>query len=340
MFNSTSDENASVSDVHIGLDTSNSHDLEYIEEDYTNSTYEDLNNYTITKDYCLDHLKIIRPYDPYTATVCALYFIFGVVCAFFGYRCFKAIMFLYGFIFGSIVVYLICAEEEVLPEWSNALIAMSAGLLFGLITMLVQYVGLFMLGFHTGLLVGLVGLCGVELHYTPPSAWITLGVLLAAGLTLALLNLYFQKWLTIFGSSLYGGAILMVTTDYFLEDSLVLAWVWERVKVDRMVEEGFGAVETLPRCWMAWAVTAIWPLIFLTGLSVQACCTGRGIHHEQSLPQVKYSKQDLSETKEERKQRKYRYLYQVRMCHGDVISQVNRPISGKYVQHLDESAFH
>ena len=32
-----------------------------------------------------------------------------------------------------------------------------------------------------------------------------------------------------------------------------------------MVEEGFGAVETLPRCWMAWAVTAIWPLIFLTG---------------------------------------------------------------------------
>lgn len=339
MFNSTSDENVSVSDVHIGLDTS-SHDLEYIEEDYTNSTYEDLNNYTITKDYCLDHLKIIRPYDPYTATVCALYFIFGVVSAFFGYRCFKAIMFLYGFIFGSIVVYLICAEEEVLPEWSNALIAMSAGLLFGLITMLVQYVGLFMLGFHTGLLVGLVGLCGVELHYTPPSAWLTLGVLLAAGLTLALLNLYFQKWLTIFGSSLYGGAILMVTTDYFLEDSLVLGWVWERVKVDRMVEEGFGAVETLPRCWMAWAVSAIWPLIFLTGLSVQACCTGRGIHHEQSLPQVKYSKQDLAETKEERKQRKYRYLYQVRMCHGDVISQVNRPISGKYVQHLDESAFH
>ena len=62
-----------------------------------------------------DHLKIIRPYDPYTATVCALYFVFGVVCAFFGYRCFKAIMFLYGFIFGSIVVYLICAEEDVLP---------------------------------------------------------------------------------------------------------------------------------------------------------------------------------------------------------------------------------
>ena len=99
-----------------------------------------------------EHVKIIREYDPYTATVCALYFVFGAVCAFFGYRCFKALMFLYGFIFGSIVVYLICVEEKVLPEWSNAAIAMSAGLLFGLITMLVQYVGLFMLGFHTGVL--------------------------------------------------------------------------------------------------------------------------------------------------------------------------------------------
>lgn len=336
MFNSSTDENISTSDVHIGLDKNE--ELDYI-EDFTNGTSDDLNNHTI-HDYCMDHLKIIRPYDPYTATVCALYFVFGVVCAFFGYRCFKAIMFLYGFIFGSMVVYLICSEEEVLPEWSNALIAMSAGLLFGLITMLVQYVGLFMLGFHTGLLGGLVGLCVVEIHYTPPSAWLTLGVLLAAGLTLALLNLYFQKSLTILGSSLYGSAILMVTTDYFLEDSLVLDWVWERVKVDRMVERGLSAVETIPKCWMAWAVTAIWPAVFLLGFCVQVCCTGRGIHHQQSLPQVKYNKQDLTETKEERKQRKYRYLYQVRMCHGDVISQVNRPISGKYVQHLDESAFH
>ena len=87
---------------------------------------------------------------------------------------------------------------------------------------------------------------------------------------------------------------------------------------------------------------------------------------------MKYTKQDLTETKEERKQRKYRYLYQVaqtntrdikvqivvsgssdkyswgyiiillqvRMCHGDVISQVNRPIQGKYVQHLDATSFH
>jgi len=332
MVNLTSDGNISISDDHIGLD------VDYYDTVDTNENRTNMTN--ITLDYCQKHVRIIREYDPYTATVCALYFVFGVVCAFFGYRCFKAIMFLYGFIFGSFVVYLICVEEKVLPEWSNAAIAMSAGLLFGLITMLVQYVGLFMLGFHTGLLSGLVGLCCVEMYYVPPSAWLTLGVLLSSGLIFALLTLYFQKSLTILGSSFYGGAILLGTTDYFLQDSLLLDWVWERVKVDRIIDNNIDIMDTIPKCWMAWIVSGIWPLIFFIGLCVQSCCTGTGTHHEESLPQVKYTKHDLNETKEERKQRKYRYLYQVRMCHGDVISQVNRPIQGKYVQHLDDRSFH
>jgi len=336
MVNSTliSEGNISISDDHIGLDVTSQDYYDNIENDAENKT----SNITIFSDWCEEHVKIIREYDPYTATVCALYFVFGVVCAFFGYRCFKALMFLYGFIFGSIVVYLICVEEKVLPEWSNAAIAMSAGLLFGLITMLVQYVGLFMLGFHTGLLGGLVGLCCAELYYTPPSAWLTLGVLLSTGLVFALLTLYFQKSLTIFGSSFYGGAVLMATTDYFIQDSLVLDWIWERVKVD-LEDTHVDIMATIPQCWLAWVIAGIWPLIALTGLLVQAACTGRGTHHEESLPQVKYTKQDLTETREERKQRKYRYLYQVRMCHGDVISQVNRPIQGKYVQHLDRTSF-
>ena len=43
-----------------------------------------------------------------------------------------------------------------------------------------------------GLLGGLIGLCCIELYYIPPTAWVTLGVLLASGLLMALLNLYFQ----------------------------------------------------------------------------------------------------------------------------------------------------
>ena len=120
-------------------------------------------------------------------------------------------MFLTGFIFGSIVVYLICLEENIFPMWANTVIAVSAGVLFGLITLLVQYVGLFMLGFHGGLLAGIVGLVSTHLArqalheynnsqgdegtptpFEPHSPWVSVAVLLATGLVASLFNLYFQ----------------------------------------------------------------------------------------------------------------------------------------------------
>ena len=137
-------------------------------------------------------------YSVVTATICMLYLFFGVFCTFFGYRCFKATMFLMGFVFGSLVVYLICMEEEVLPPWANTSIAVSAGVLFGLITLLVQYVGLFMLGFHGGLILGIIILCSFEIFghslSSPDSGdpWISVGILLLCGLVMSLCNLYFQ----------------------------------------------------------------------------------------------------------------------------------------------------
>ena len=73
-------------------------------------------------------------------------------------------------------------------------VALGAGLLFGLITMLVQYVGLFMTGFHTGLFSGVVALATAEqFRWQPTTVWTSAAVLLGAGLLAAVLNLYWQK---------------------------------------------------------------------------------------------------------------------------------------------------
>lgn len=71
-----------------------------------------------------------------------------------------------------------------------------AGFLFGTITMLAQYVGLFMTGIHTGLLIGLGGLVAADhIIQTSPrgSTWLSLGVLLVSALVFGLLSLYFKK---------------------------------------------------------------------------------------------------------------------------------------------------
>lgn len=266
-------------------------------------------------------------YNVVTTTICMLYLFFGIFCTFFGYRCFKATMFLTGFVFGSLVVYLICLEEKhILPMWANTLIAVSAGILFGLITLLVQYVGLFMLGFHGGLIIGILLLCIT--HLVDPmrspewSPWYSLLILLFFGLVMALCNLYLQKSLTIFHSALYGGAVITTGLDYFVEHSVMLKWVWDRVRVQ----------ESDPISWESWALASAWPCTFILGISIQIWLTRSGIYHEEQFPPLKH--RHKPESREERKQRKYRYLYQVRTCHGDVISH---PISNKYVTQIDES---
>ncbi|KAK6617368.1 hypothetical protein RUM43_014377 [Polyplax serrata] len=252
-------------------------------------------------------------YDVVMATICSMYLLFGIIYSLFGYRCFKAIMFLTGFIFGSIIVYLICLQEKLLPSYGNAGVAISAGILFGLITMLVQYVGLFMTGFHTGLFGAVVAVVVAEQCSQITSVWMTTGILLSGGLLFATLNLYWQKGLTIVGTSIYGGAIISIALDYFVEKLQMLHWIWSRVALR----------EYFQPCWFSWLLLSIWPFMVVVGLIIQFTVTGIGIHHEEMIPTKNPPMQRIRtrEQRAEMRQKKYRYFYQVRTAHGDVISQ-------------------
>ncbi|XP_019759930.2 transmembrane protein 198 [Dendroctonus ponderosae] len=260
-------------------------------------------------------------YNPIIASIFGLYIVIGALYTFAGYRYFKTIMFLTGFIFACSLVYLICLQGELLPSYGNAAVAALAGLLFGLITMLVQYVGLFVSGLHTGTLLGLAGLLTADhIAETSPkgSVWLCLAVLLGSALFCAIVNLYFRKGLTILGSSLYGGAILSVTIDYFLENLSVMSWIWQRISLKPVQP---------PPCWFSWIVLGLWPVFVQSGVLVQACFTGRGQHHEdvtagRKNPRMPTSMRSMTKMdRAEMRQKKYRYLYQVRTAHGDVISQ-------------------
>ncbi|XP_013184955.1 transmembrane protein 198 [Amyelois transitella] len=269
-------------------------------------------------------------YDPVISVLCAMYVAFGIVYTLFGYRCFKASMFLTGFTFGSAIVYLICQQEKLMPPYGNVGVALCGGLLFGLITMLIQYVGLFMTGFHTGLLLAIGGLAIYDhfLENGPAAYWLFVVVLLGSGIFFAVINLYWKKVLTIFGTSVYGGAVIATSLDYFFERMMMLKWLLDRARLEPAVA---------PPCKFSWLTLAAWPAAAIVGLTAQCALTASGIYHEQSISAQKrrlkaqQSRPITREQRAEMKQRKYRYLYQVRTAHGDVISQ-------SYVQALQKKA--
>jgi len=188
-----------------------------------------------------------------------------------GYRFFKATMFLTGFIFGSLIAYVICLEEHLLPLEGKIGVTLTAGVLCGLITMLVQYIGLFTIGFHFGLQLAIAALIVVEQFIHPSTAWIPIGAMFGGGLILALLALYFQRSFVILGTSLFGAGLMVFGLDYFIERYLLMAYIWDRVKANRS-----EAV-----CWFSWIILGLWPLVFLVGSIVQWRLTAKGFNHNK-----------------------------------------------------------
>ena len=83
-----------------------------------------------------------------------------------------------------------------------------------------------------------------------------------------------------------------------------------------------------PPCWGG-VLLCSWPVAAIISVMVQCFITGWRVDHRkrmqyrrQQVPQTRANSRPR-ETREEARQRKYRYLYQVRTARGDIISQVN-----------------
>ncbi|XP_075055634.1 transmembrane protein 198 [Mixophyes fleayi] len=214
-----------------------------------------------------------RHYDVVPTVVCSLCCLFGLVYTFFGYRCFKAIMFLSGLLAGSAVIFLLCYKERIMDTQLSlelsAGIALGIGLLCGLVTMLVHSVGLFMTGLLFGLLLATACLVGLEQFYHPPTAWIPVGVMMGSAMLFALLNLQWQKLFTVISTATFGATIMTVCADYFVEMMLLVQYVYDRLRLE--------ASHSL--CWFSWVVLSMWLLLSILGIVVQWKLTAEGFSH-------------------------------------------------------------
>ncbi|XP_054156563.1 transmembrane protein 198-like [Oppia nitens] len=327
--------------------------MSYISKSST-TAIETINNYTTTDTT----VETITPFDSCYSTpddyelipsvFCSSLIVFGIIYLIYGYRCFKAVLFLTGFAFGTTVIYMICTAENLLPMYGNIGVSVVAGLLFGLITVLVVYVGLFMLGFHLGLIANCAILIVIYLlepyidSVDPPnSVWILFALFMSSGLTGACSTLYFQKGCTILATVFYGSSLTLICLDYFIENFKLIYWFRDKLRDGQTLYESVGVTQTTSLCLISWIVLSLWPICVVKGLIVQWCLTGRGVNYENDYnygvvtsttsanAQSAVNRIRREEQKLEQRQRKYRYLYQVRTAHGDVISQ-------QYIQSLNK----
>lgn len=222
-------------------------------------------------------LEVERKYEVIPAVICSMCCLFGIIYCFFGYRCFKAVMFLSGLMFGSVIIFLLCHKERVLDTQlsveASAGIGLGIGLLCGLVTMLVRSVGLFMTGLLLGLLLALAALLLAHQYYTPTTVWVPLGTLLGTGMLFAVLTLQWQRLFTVLSTSVFGAAIMTVCADYFVEMLTLAKHVYECLRL----------APAPPLCWYSWVILGIWPALSFMGIVVQWKLTAEGFSHTEVI---------------------------------------------------------
>ncbi|MBN3297639.1 transmembrane protein 198 [Amia ocellicauda] len=223
------------------------------------------------------NLELERKYEVIPAVICAMCCLFGIIYCFFGYRCFKAVMFLSGLMFGSVIIFLLCHKERVLDTQlsveASAGIGLGIGLLCGLVTMLVRSVGLFMTGLLLGLLLALAALVAMNQFYSPGTVWVPLGAMLGSGMLCAVITLQWQKLFTVLSTAVFGGAIMTVCVDYFIENLNLVVYVYNHIRL----------MAAPPLCWYSWVIMGVWPALSMLGVVVQWKLTAEGFSHTEVI---------------------------------------------------------
>ncbi|XP_040049162.1 transmembrane protein 198 [Gasterosteus aculeatus] len=222
-------------------------------------------------------LEINIKYEIISSLVCSVCLSFGLIFTFFGFRFFKMVMFISGFMFGATAVPLLHHSEPLLDarlrSETRAGISLAVGVLCGLMTTLVSTLGLLLSGLQLGGLLSLATLVVVgQLHGLGP-AWAPLvAVALAASLFAALLSLRWQKLFTVIYTSVLGAGTVTLCVDYLVGTFTLPDQVYDL----------FCQVAPSPLCRFDWVIVGIWPLLGLAGVLVQRGFTAKGASHKDA----------------------------------------------------------
>ncbi|XP_028407573.1 transmembrane protein 198-like isoform X2 [Dendronephthya gigantea] len=214
--------------------------------------------------------------------------IIGLVMCLAGYRLFKLILFLTGFFVGFFTSYVICSLyltdhiEGNAADYKDQIylgLSFCVGLIGGLLTLCLYYVGLFVLGATLGWFAGmaLLPLFKSEAHYLADNMWLPYSICTGCAIFAGLLMLCIQKVIIILSTAFLGSLLFINGIDYYVEKGRVVTYTVNIMQ---------GSHYYLPNCWYTWLVISLLPILFIVGVIVQHVKTSKGVDHRLASGRV------------------------------------------------------
>lgn len=210
----------------------------------------------------------------------------GLLECFYGYRLFKITLFLVGFGVVGVIVFVIAynklpntigsmnisdVSNPGMREFVSAGIAVACGIVGGLFTIFLFFLGIFLLGSVFGVLVFVFFVLLVhQANYFVDHTSILYAFICGCGVIGGILAIKFQRFLIILSTSCVGAFNVMSAVDYFAEQGRAMA----------ILKSSFQSRTLQPAsCWYTYMTIVIWPVLAVLGFLSQYKCTSRGYDH-------------------------------------------------------------
>ncbi|XP_055374951.1 transmembrane protein 198 isoform X2 [Condylostylus longicornis] len=242
--------------------------------------------------------------------------VFGIVYALLGYRCLRAIGFLSGLLVGANTIFILQSLKVTnLETPADSALAIVSGFVGAVLGSAHPVASALVSAFAGAILAAIAMVVCVATMPDNEFGTRELYVAIIGGaIIFAVLTLCCVKYVTILASSIVGTAMIMASVDFFMHNLETIGWL-----------TNMKPNPSPPPCWGG-VLLCSWPVAAIVSVMVQCFITGWRVDHRKRIQyrrQIPRSNSRPRETREEARQRKYRYLYQVRTARGDIISQIS-----------------
>lgn len=187
-------------------------------------------------------------------------------------------LFLIGFLIGfSVIYFVIIGFTQSRPEnWIPYLAlasAMLVGVILGLLTVCIYYIGIFFVGGSIGFLMAWFILGFIDIGFFQDHIYVPIIIAVMMAILVGIIALVVQKWFFMIGTSVFGGFIIAWGLDYYLELGFMAYYLLLFVEHRSQLNP----------CWYSWCIVPMFIILIVAGLLIQVFLTGRKYDHTKHM---------------------------------------------------------
>ena len=195
-----------------------------------------------------------------------------------GYRLMKIVLFMIGFVIGGALTYFIILaflhhRGETWVPWVAGSASVVVGILCGVLTICIYYIGIFLAGGSIGFLIAWFILAAINIPFFRTHIYVPILASVTLAFIVGIIALIIQKWFFMFGTALLGGFKIAWGVDYYLELGSMIYYLL--LFAEHRAE--------LNPCWYSWCMIGLFVIVVVIGFIIQATLTGRKYDHKKDL---------------------------------------------------------